>query len=222
MFKKKKCKRCGEKISDKYDFCPSCGTKIDDDENWGMLGKNDFNQETNPFENSLFGNAGFGMLNKMLGSAMKMLEKEMQKDITQTPSNPKNNFELYINGKRINPKNIKVLQKQIPFKKQDSLKKQIKSFKEKNFNETQKKEFTKLPREEPQTNIRRLSNKIIYEIQIPGVKSIEDVSIVKLQNSIEIKAITKDKAYEKTIKISFPILDYKIQENNLILELDSE
>ena len=76
--------------------------------------------------------------------------------------------------------------------------------------------------EKNQTNIRRLSNKIIYEIQIPGVKSIEDVSIVKLQNSIEIKAITKDKAYEKTIKISFPILDYKIQENNLILELDSE
>jgi len=230
MFNRKKCKKCGDKISDKYEFCPNCGTRIDENpKDWGMLGKNDIPQEENPFQNSLLGGAGFGMLNKMLGNAMKMLEKEMQKEVNQndvnsTKQNPKTNFELFINGKRIDPKNIKISQKQIPINEKNSINQQINENKTpeielKRFDKDQQKKFSKLSQEEPQTNIRRLSNKIIYELKVPGVKSIEDVSIAKLENSIEIKAITKEKAYFKLIQIKLPILKYELKENNLVLEL---
>ena len=66
--------------------------------------------------------------------------------------------------------------------------------------------------------MRRLSNKVVYEIEIPEVAE-EDVSIIKLENSIEIKAISKDKSYKKLISIDLPIKSYKITNGKLILEL---
>ena len=83
MFSKKKCKKCGNKVSESYSFCPACGTKMDSDENWGMLGRNDFFEETDPLK--LFGG---GMLGKMLTSAMRMLEKEMQTEMKQQRETP--------------------------------------------------------------------------------------------------------------------------------------
>ncbi len=87
------------------------------------------------------------------------------------------------------------------------------------FTKERIKKFTSLKKEEPQTNIRRLSNKVIYELEMPGVKSIDDISIIKLENSIEIKAVSKNKAYVKIIPINLPITDYGLSEGKLILEL---
>ena len=67
--------------------------------------------------------------------------------------------------------------------------------------------------------MRGFSNKIIYEIEIPGVESIENVSIVQLENSIEIKAFSKDIGYEKILPINFPISKYQLSNGKLILEL---
>lgn len=77
----------------------------------------------------------------------------------------------------------------------------------------------KLPRQEPETKVRRLTDKIIYEISLPGVKSKKNLAINKLQNSIEIKAFAKDKAYFKLIPLDFPIQNYKLENEKLILEL---
>ena len=66
-----------------------------------------------------------------------------------------------------------------------------------------------------------MSNKVIYEIELPGVKSTEDVSIIKLENSIEIKAVTKDKSYFKLLPIKLPISGYKVADEKLILELSA-
>ena len=224
MFRKKRCENCREKISDKFEFCPYCGKRANEEyekENWGMLGKNDFADEFGMFSNSLFGNAGFGVLNKMLGSAVKMLEKEMQKEMNQQNKDVKRGFELFINGKRINPENIKITKRQIPVLAKEQTK-QIENKELKTFDKEQQKKFAKLPREEPKTNIRRLSNRIIYEIEVPGVKTIEDVSVLKLENSIEIKAISNEKAYSKIIQINLPIIDYKINKEKLILELTGD
>jgi HSP20 family molecular chaperone IbpA len=76
-----------------------------------------------------------------------------------------------------------------------------------------------LERKEPKTNIRRLSNRVVYELEMPGVESLEDISIIKLENSIEIKAISKNKAYVKVIPINLPITNYNLSEGKLILEL---
>ena len=79
-----------------------------------------------------------------------------------------------------------------------------------------------LPRKEPKTKMKRLSGKLIYELSIPGVVDLEDVLINQLENSIEIKAISKDKIYSKTLMVSLPILNCELEGGSLILELESK
>ena len=79
--------------------------------------------------------------------------------------------------------------------------------------------IARLPREEPETKIRRLTDKIIYEVYIPGVKSLKDVTVNRLENSIEIKAISQDRAYFKLIPVSLHLKRYYLKEEKLILEL---
>lgn len=214
MFNKIKCNECGEKISAKFDFCPYCGLSTgSNEEDWGLLGKNDQLKEINPFQNSMLGGFSGKMLNKMLAGAMNMLEKEMQKEMknsNEMPMPSNTNFELYINGKKISPSNIKVMKKESIQPK----KAQLNQLSQDNI-----KKFAELPKHEPSANVRRLSNKVIYELDVPGVKSINDISIIKLENSIEVKAISKDKAYKKLIPIDLPLKAYKLDKDKLILEL---
>ncbi len=57
---------------------------------------------------------------------------------------------------------------------------------------------------------------------MPGVKSIKDISIRSLENSIEIKAIAKEKAYYKIIRIGIPIIRYNFDKEKLTLELEAQ
>ncbi len=214
MFKKNECKKCRKKISDRYEFCPYCGNSLNENfknEDWGMLGKNDFLEEQKQFANPSFGG---GLLGKILGSAMKMFEKELQKEMQTSNFQPRTNFELIINGKRVDPKNIRVSRQIMkkPIRKQPTKPSQ-------NFSQQQLKRISKLSKEEPSTSIRRFSDKVIYEINVPGVKEIKDISIIKLENSIEIKAIAKDKYYFKSIPINLPLINYNLSEGKLVLEL---
>lgn len=54
---------------------------------------------------------------------------------------------------------------------------------------------------------------------MPEVKSFKDILINKLENSIEIKAIGKTKAYFKIIPINIPIISQRLFQGKLILEL---
>ncbi|PIN87605.1 hypothetical protein COV12_02965 [Candidatus Woesearchaeota archaeon CG10_big_fil_rev_8_21_14_0_10_32_24] len=217
MFNKKICKKCENKISDKYDFCPYCGSEVNENskDEWGMLGENDTGNEFDNLFNSMpFRGISGKMINKMLGSAMKMLEKEMQKETRNQDTGVRTNFELFINGQRVDPRNIRVTKRPItqkaPVKKEAVLN---------NFSNENLKKFSSLPRHEPATNIRRLSNKVVYEIEMPEIKSIENVSIIKLENSIEVKAVSKNKSYFKLIPINLPITNYSLSKGKLVLEL---
>jgi HSP20 family molecular chaperone IbpA len=97
--------------------------------------------------------------------------------------------------------------------------KDTEKLKKSQFTAEKQKKFSELKKEEPKTNIRRLSNRVIYELEMPDVKSLEDVSIIKLENSIEIKAIGKEKAYVKRMPINMPVVDYELSDGRLILEL---
>lgn len=213
MFKKKKCKKCGSKISESNSFCPSCGVKLNEnDTDWGMLGKNDAPEnELDMLSKTLFNSLNSGFLNKMIGSAMKMIEKEMKK-VDNNPQFKKNNFQLYINGKRINPENIKLTQS--PAKPEGSIKK--------NLSKEKLKKFAILPKQEPLSNMKRFSDEVVYEIDIPGVESINDIIISKLESSIEIKALAKDKVYSKIIPVNLPIKKYNLQDDKLFLQLSTE
>jgi len=218
MFNKKNCIKCGKKVDSKYEFCPHCGNLFDrnfKEEDWGMLGKKDSFNETNDFSESMFGGIGGKMINKLLGNALKMLENEMQKEIKKERKEPinKTNFQLFINGKRINLENNPMLIQQKEAKKPPE------KIPLDSFSKDKSKKFSNLSKKEPLTKIRRLSNKVIYEIDIPGVKSLKDISLIKLENSIEIKALGKNKAYYKLIPINLPIINYNLDDSKLILEL---
>jgi len=225
MFSRKTCQRCGKKTSKENSFCPACGTAFGKNkrkDELGMLGEDDSFEEINPFSNSLFegmGGISGSFMNKMISSTMKMLEKEMEKEMQkgskiQNPNQnnfPRTKIKLMINGKEINlnnnsegnAKEEKQKEKAIKFRK---------------FSEEQVKRFSKLPRKEPKTNLKRIADKISYEIEIPEVNSFEDISILPLENSIEIKAIAEKKAYSKSIQINLPIINYIFSKGLLVLE----
>jgi hypothetical protein len=48
----------------------------------------------------------------------------------------------------------------------------------------------------------------VYELEMPEVKDIKDVSIVKWKKSIEIKAIGEKKSYMKVIPKNLPIKNW--------------
>jgi len=50
----------------------------------------------------------------------------------------------------------------------------------------------------------------------------QELAINQLENSIEIKAASKDTVYSKKLNINLPILSYRLTKGNLILELQSE
>ena len=209
MLKKRKCTKCRRKISKDYRFCPYCGYGDEDydSEKWGMLGKNDL---INPNDFQLPRG-----LNTLFNSLMKNLTKQLNDsyDTSKKIGHTKirdNGISISISTSGNKPPKIKM---HSPEEKEKPKKKIPEQFSKENI-----KKFSQLPKQEPKTNIRRLANKVIYEIEIPGVKSLRDISILKLETSIEIKAIAKNTAYFKRIPLNFPIINYMFSEEKLILE----
>ena len=82
------------------------------------------------------------------------------------------------------------------------------------------KNFANLRKTEPKTKLKRLGDTIIYEIELPQVESIENISIIQLESSIEIKAVSKENAYSKLIPINLPITNFNFSNEKLILEMN--
>lgn len=204
MLNRKKCPNCQEKVKNNSNFCPECGINLKNSSpsDWGMLGKKDSgSQQEMP---NLFGGIGGKMMNKMLGNAMKMLEKEMMKGSTQGPG-----IRLMINGKEINPN--QAIQKKDPNTKVLPIE----------LSNENLKRWSKLKKKEPQTDIKRIDEKIKYSLKIPGVESIKDISIIKLESGIEVKAVSEKDAYLKKIPINLPLTKYSLLNGVLTLELEA-
>lgn len=222
MFKKKLCQNCGNKVGDKYRFCPCCGVQTNKnlEENWGMLGKNDSVQHDDALAFPMGLGTLFNALMKNLNNQFSELNKEMgmqnnldKKNFNKEAVPIKKGISISISTSGNNPPKIKISQMGNCEKKQIKRK----NF-SKNFSENNLKKLSKLVKKEPLTEIKRLSNELIYEINLPGVKSLDDISILNLENSIEIKALTKTKAYVKVIPISLPMKNYEFANEKLILE----
>ena len=209
-----KCSRCDSKIKKDFEFCPNCGNNLKskfDREDYGYLGKNDFVEDT------LSSNFNDSFMDKMLNSAMKLLEKQMrsfQDEVSKNPKPSRDNFppnnlniQFFVNGKKV-----------FPEKRNQMQSKNFISSNQQLFNEKLKK-FSNLPKKEPSSKLRRLSGKLIYELLVPGVNSIEDVLINKLENSIEIRALSNNKIYSKNLNLNLPIISYDLTKGLLTLEL---
>lgn len=208
---RRRCNNCNEKIKKSYDFCPSCGFKLKNPEkDYGMLGKNDFEGHE---RRNLAGSFSDKMLMKMLGSAMKMLEKEFEKEPSPKNQKPTPRLKLMVNGKEIFNNDEKNTSK----KKDESLKKLPIEFSKDNL-----KKWANLKKVEPKTNLKRIDERIFYELEVPEVESIKDISIINLENSIEVRALGKKEAYQKNIPIDLPLSKYTLFNGKLTLEINTK
>jgi len=235
MFNKKiKC-RCGKKIDVKYDFCPYCGAdlkaklvrdKARDKEVDGMI-----KQVESAFNVPFFMKFPFEKLVKQMVKEVDkqfheydaMLSQE-QNEVEKNPNVIASGISISVNTSPEGEPVIEVKQfgqgqEEKPQISKVDEPKQYKKLPKSIFTEAETLKLSKLPRQEPKTKVRRLTDKIIYEISLPGVKQEKNIIIHKLQNSIEIKAFAKDKAYFKLIPLDLTIKDYKLSNEVLILEL---
>lgn len=244
MFWKKTCNKCGKKVEKGFSYCPHCGYSIDkekEERDYGFLGKGD---DIDIFRNSLNNEIklplGFNMVFKKLIKGMDKQFRELDKELgkEKIEKMPREKF-LKSGGISINISSgegapvIKVksfgdipefreMAAQIKPGYKPSYEEEEKDRKTKikqPISEEKAKELAKLPRQEAESKVRRLSGKVIYEIELPGVKNIKDVIVNQLENSIEVKAFAKDKAYFKFLPVSLPLLNYRLSDNKLILEL---
>jgi len=202
---KKKCKRCGKEIEKKFVYCPYCGYRQKEPD--GLL------DEIDEFPSSL----GFFNFDRIFTELMKQIDKqieEIDKQIRPTEEfgrgiSIKINFDGDMPKVRIEKLGEKLEGKTGEIKdKEEKILKKIPRI---------EKGIEKLPREEAKTKIKRLGDVIIYEINLPGIKSIDNVEIKKLENSIEIKAIGKDKVYFRLIPIALPIYKYQLKNEVLYI-----
>ena len=196
-----------------FRFCPYCGASYrreKDARDYGLLGRDD--EEILDNINLPFGlNGLFNMLVGELGKQLKELDNE------------KADEKIFRKGIRINISsadgNPIIKFGELTDKKPKPPKKSLQAEKKQKFDAEKLNKIKSLPKKEPETNVRRLSNKLVYEIDLPGVKSVKDIIINKLENSIEIKAISKKIVYVKTIPINLPLLRYGFKKEKLVLEL---
>lgn len=222
MFKRKVCKNCGEKINSKYEFCPYCGEISDnyEDDDLGMLGKDDYT----PSQNEMRMPAGFNMIFNTLMKNLEKQFKELDKETNKKSDDNKNKvkkqgFSINISAFGDKPPSINIKSYgnggNENRKKQEEIKKTFSG-----FSSDKIEKLRQFQKEEPKTNIKRLSDRVIYEIEMPGIDSTQNVSIVNLESSIEVKGISesKEKVYSKTIPVNMPISNYKFSKGKLILE----
>jgi HSP20 family molecular chaperone IbpA len=53
--------------------------------------------------------------------------------------------------------------------------------------------------EEPKTHVKRTGSAVEVDIELPGVKSKDDIEVREFENSVEVKAVAGDKAYFKIL-----------------------
>lgn len=75
--------------------------------------------------------------------------------------------------------------------------------------------------EEPDARVKSEGNSLFLELKIPSIKSINDVEITRLGESVEIRAFGKDKSYFKVLNApaSSKVLKKELRDGSLFVEL---
>ncbi len=202
---KKNCSNCEKKIDRSFKFCPWCGkpTKKLNPADYGMLGLDDEvknNEVQNPL--SMIGGPLGGMINQIT----KQLSKELQ-NMDLGESSEKRGIEIRFSTGMPVQRVTKQTQRGpelIEFEPID---------------EEEKQRRKNLPIISAESKIRRLPEGIIYEIETPGVKTKKDVAIIRLENSLEVRAYSRDNCYIKTIPLKFEVLKYVVKDNKVLIQI---
>lgn len=213
FFKKKtsKCENCNSKINDKYSFCPHCGISLLNEEkyvkDYGLLGKNEKIED----EEFLPQQFGMGITDKLLGSLMNTLIKSLDKQFKQMGKE----FKMDKTEIKSFPNGIKIkIGPASSFKKTP----QKKAIFNKQISDEQLEKMAALPRAKAETKVKRLNDKIIYELSTPGIQSPDDVFVSKLESGYEIKVISDKKVYVNSLPVNLPLKSLSIDNNKLLIE----
>lgn len=202
--KREKCNFCKKEVESKFSYCPYCGKPTIDEaqlqKEFGLLGNSDEELSQNPL--AATGILGQIIAPMMQGFAKSLMEQmsESQPEIQQLP----NGISIRINSEapRKRYRQVKPLKTEV--------------------SEKQLKKMSGLPRVSAKTKIKRLSDKIIYDLEAPGVEDIKDIFISKLETGYEIKAITKNKVYTNSLPVNLPLLQYSFNEKGISVEFANQ
>lgn len=198
------CPHCRSAISEKYSYCPHCGQYLIDGERelkeFGMLGRSDIADQE--LIQQAFA-AQMSMADRLLGSLMKTLMRNLNAQIsvetTEVRTTP--------NGVRIRTTS--------PHATQQKRKERVIN---RPLSDEQLARITSLPRAEAKTNVRRFSDKVVYEVAAPGVQSTDDVFFSKTESGYELKALAKNKVYTSNLPLNLPLRGFAIHDKGLIVE----
>jgi len=202
MFKKK-CPSCAKKIEKKFNFCPYCGVSFksrSEQENFGMLGRNDSRGEVREEVKLPLG------MNKIMNSLVKQLESQLgNMDLGEGQGIPKGVKIRVARGPGMN----QVVRK-APEKKVEEVPR---------VSDEENERRMGLPKVEGESKVKRLSDTIIYEITAPGVKKKNDVVLTELATGLEIKAYSNDKCYVKFIPLKVEVVEFYVEKEKVVVEL---
>lgn len=240
MFSKKKCPRCSRKIEKDYEFCPYCGKdfraerRFQKQKDFGLLGEDDILTPNLNIGMPLgFGNL-FQSLLKEVDKQFHELDKEIAKErLSETEFTklkeqsekgkfPGSGISISISSMNNGKPEIRVKSFGPDFKDISSSSQAKAKIHKSELTDEDAKKLSKLPRREAEARVRRLSNKLVYELELPGVKDLKNVIINKLENSTEVKAFSNNTAYFKLLPIKLKLLNYKLKDSKLILEFSSQ
>jgi len=193
----KRCSGCGDKVERKFRYCPWCGASLKGSgDDFGMLGVDDDGQVEENFKLPLG-------LNKIMGSLVKQLEKDIGKIDMNAQGMPKG-FKIQIGGR-------------MPMQMvQNKPKKKIENIV---VDKEEVDRRRKLKRVDADAKVKRLGDVVLYEIAAPGVSDKRDVVMTELETGLEIRIYTDDVCYVKTIPLKVEVLRWKAEKGKVLVEL---
>ncbi|MCK4555263.1 MAG: zinc ribbon domain-containing protein [Candidatus Aenigmarchaeota archaeon] len=74
---------------------------------------------------------------------------------------------------------------------------------------------------EPEATFNKLPGKLMVEVKTPGVESIEDVDVLEMGTSVEVRAYSGDTLYFKIINVpkKASVVSKKVESGKLVLEM---
>jgi len=178
MFESKKCKNCGKSLKKDWVACPYCGE--------GARERIRARGYVDDIEKE------FERIDKMMGPRFIRFPR------INLESPFRGGINIVIRGETERKPRIDVKTSGEYKKLEPQIKKKL-GIRERVEDKVKRKH--KIPKitEEPETKIKRIGNKQTISIKLPDVKNVKDIEIRKLQQSLEVKAFARDKAYFKLI-----------------------
>lgn len=207
------CERCGRDLEDDWHYCPKCGAKKGGDP-MDNMGRDIFSKMLLDFKKNF----------KDMDNFDEAFSKDIQAlDLSpyfqnihkrqENSTNPvkRKGFSIKITtrkgmGPKVDIQNLDTNRQEIQPRKIEPAKPE---------GEKARSIFKTVPKQmkEPATEVKNMGNRVTVDIDMPGVRSVEDTEVKQLESSVEVKAVAGDMAY---FKILTKPVQYKLRNKNFI------